>query len=98
MTVTPRTSTNCTRHSDTTPSHTVPAPPGFTTARCRSPTGSPASAIPRALPRRQTHSHHQRRDRPGDSYPPAEPQPTVALHGSTHHAAAAPPSFAHIYG
>src|SRR5690348_13852881 len=46
MTVTPRTSTNCTRHSDTTPSHTVPALRAFTAARRRSPAGSPASAIP----------------------------------------------------
>ena len=58
MTVTPRTSTNCTRHSDTTPSHTVPALRAFTTAGCRSPTGSPAPAMPRALPRHRRHSHH----------------------------------------
>src|SRR5690242_9702282 len=50
MTVTPRTSTNCTRHSDTTPGHTVPALRAFTTARCRSPTGSPASAMPVRYP------------------------------------------------
>jgi hypothetical protein len=46
MTVTPRTSTNCTRHSDTTPSHAVPALEAFTTARCRSLTRSPAPAMP----------------------------------------------------